>query len=85
MAGKISSNEINDILKVLLQAINSAEQINKDIKEDSVKNEIKNFLKSVEDTTIKFFKENIDRRKEAREKPIMKDMMDYYKIKSSYL
>jgi hypothetical protein len=85
MPGKLSIPESNDILKVLLQAINSAEIINKDINDESSKKEIKNFLKSIEDSTIKFFRENIDRRQEVREKPIMKDMMDYYRIKGSYL
>jgi hypothetical protein len=85
MSGKLSMPESNDILKVLLQAINSAENINKDIKDNESKKEIKNFLKSIEDSTIKFFRDNIDRRKEVREKPIMKDMMEFYKIKGSYL
>jgi hypothetical protein len=79
MPGKLTPPETNDILKTLLK------KINKYIKEDNSKKEIQNFLKSIEDNIIKFFRNNIDRRKEVREKPIMKDMLDFYKIKSSYL
>ncbi len=84
MPEKLNIPESNDILKVLLQAINSAVKINNEIEENDIKKDIKNFLKSIEDNAIMFFRENIDRRKEVREKPIMKDMLNFYKIPSAY-
>jgi hypothetical protein len=51
-----------------------------------LKREVDQFLKSIEEKATNFFRENIDRRLQLRDKPLIEDMMQLYRVtRNSYL
>jgi hypothetical protein len=70
----------------LVEAINKAYEINNNVNDDGIKKEVNQFLKSIEEKATKFFRGNIDRRLQLRDKPLIEDMMNLYHVrKNTYL
>jgi hypothetical protein len=82
MTEKINTQDANEILKLFIQTLNDAYLINENESNEIVKKEIKKFLKSIEKNVTKFFHDNIDRRKDLREKKLIEDMINLYKMQN---
>ncbi len=83
MEVRINTNESNEILKVLTEAVVRAGYINQN-SDLQAKPVISEFLGKIEDEVADFFRKNVDRRQTPREKPIIEDMEFYYKISARF-